>query len=313
LLICENSEMRIISLLAGGTEIVCALGAGDELVGRSHECDNPVWVRRLPCCTRAAFDTEMTSREIDAEVRRRLKAGEPLYHIDIRKINELRPELLIAQAHCEVCAVTPADVARSGEPIGCRLLSLQAGSIAGIMADVRSIADAIGRPDAGLRLVTELTARIERVRQAVAGRQRPTVALIEWTDPIFVTGNWGPELVEAAGGTPVLGAAGEHSQAIDWEALREADPDVLIIAPCGFSLPRALRELPTLEQYPGWIDLPVVQSRNAFFADGNLYFNRSGTTVADTAEIIADILHGTRLHMSDTTGIWRRHPATKSF
>jgi iron complex transport system substrate-binding protein len=305
--------MRIISLLAGGTEIVCALGAGDDLVGRSHECDNPAWVRRLPSCTRAAFDTEMTSREIDAEVRRRLKAGEPLYHIDAAKINELRPELLIAQAHCEVCAVTPADVARSGEPIACRILALQAGSLAGIIADVRSIAEAIGRSDAGQRLVTELTARIERVRQAVAGKQRPTVALIEWTDPIFVTGNWGPQLVEAAGGTPVLCTTGEHSRAIDWETVRQADPEVLIIAPCGFSLPRALRELPSLEQYPAWIDLRAVRSRNVFFADGNLYFNRSGITVADTAEILADILQGTRLHDGDATAIWRRQQATKSF
>ena len=313
MLICENSEMRIISLLAGGTEIVCALGAGDELVGRSHECDNPAWVRRLPCCTRAAFNTEMTSREIDAEVRRRLKAGEPLYQIETAKINELRPDVLIAQAHCDVCAVTPADVARSGQPIGCRVLSLQAGSIAGIMADVRSIADAIGRPDAGLRLLTELMARIESVRQAIASRRRPTVALIEWTDPIFVTGNWGPELVEAAGGTPVLCAAGKHSRAIEWETVRESDPDVLIIAPCGFDSPRALRELPTLERYPGWFDLRAVKSRNVFSADGNLYFNRSGTTIADTAEILADILHGTRLHDCDATVIWRRYEATKSF
>jgi iron complex transport system substrate-binding protein len=305
--------MRIISLLTGATEIVCALGAGDELVGRSHECDNPAWVRRLPSCTRAAFDTELTSREVDAEVRRRLNDGEPLYHIDTAKINELRPDLLIAQAHCEVCAVTPTDVTRSGKQIGCRVISLQAGSIAGIIADVQSIAEAIGRPDAGKRLVAEITAGIQRVRQAVAGRQRPTVALIEWTDPVFVTGNWGPELVEAAGGTPVLCAAGEHSRAIDWDTLRKTDPDVLIIAPCGFSLPRALRELPTLEQYPGWIDLRVVQSRNVFFADGNLYFNRSGTTIADTAEILADILHDTRLHDGDATVIWRRYESTKSF
>jgi iron complex transport system substrate-binding protein len=306
--------MRIISLLAGGTEIVCALGAGDELVGRSHECDNPAWVRSLPCCTRAAFDTEMTSRQIDAEVRRRLKAGEPLYHIDAAKIDELRPDLLIAQSHCEVCAVTPGDFARSGgERIDCRVLSLQAGSLAGIMADMRSIAEAIGRPDAGQRLVAELTGRIERVRQAIADRQRPTVAIIEWTDPIFVTGNWGPELVQAAGGTPILCAAGEFSRCIAWETVLQADPEVLVVAPCGFSLPRTLHELQTLEQNPGWFDLRAVKSRNVFFADGNLYFNRSGTTIADTAEILADILHGMRLHDGDAKAIWRRAQAKKNF
>jgi iron complex transport system substrate-binding protein len=306
--------VRIISLLAGGTEIVCALGAGDELVGRSHECDNPSWVRRLPCCTRAAFDTEMTSGQIDAEVRRRLKAGDPLYHIDAAKIDELRPDLLIAQAHCEVCAVTPEDVVRSGgEASGCRVLSMQAGSLAGIMADVRNIAEAIGRPDDGQRLVAEVTGRVERVRQAVANRQRPTVAIIEWTDPIFVTGNWGPELVEAAGGTPILCTAGEFSRAIAWETVRQADPEVLVVAPCGFSLPRAVREISTLEQYSGWLDLRAVKSRNVFFADGNLYFNRSGTTIADTAEFLADILHSTRLHEGDAKAIWRRAQAKKNF
>ncbi len=181
------------------------------------------------------------------------------------------------------------------------------------MADVQNIAEAIGRPDAGQRLVTELTARIESVQQTVAGRQRPTVALIEWTDPIFVTGNWGPELVEAASGTPILSTAGEHSRAIDWETVRQANPDVLIVAPCGFGLARALRERPTLERNPGWLDLRAVQSQNIIFADGNLYFNRSGITVADTAEILADVLHRTRLHDGDATVIWRRYETTKCF
>jgi iron complex transport system substrate-binding protein len=306
--------MRIVSLLSGATEIVCALGAGEELVGRSHECDDPAWVRQLPCCTRPAFDVELSSREIDAEVRRRLAAGEPLYHVDVARINELRPDLLIAQAHCEVCAVTPRDVARSGaEPPGCRSLSLQAGSLAGIMSDVLSTAAAIGRQPAGQRLVAELNGRIERVRQELAGRRRPSVAVLEWTDPVFAAGNWGPELIEAAGGTPLLGAAGEYSRAIPWDELLQADPEMLIVAPCGFNLPRALREILVLEQFPGWFDLQAVKTRCVFFADGNLYFNRSGTTVADTAEILADILHGTRLHAGDSATIWRRYEPRRSF
>ena len=306
--------MRIISLLAGATEVVCALGAGGKLVGRSHECDNPLWVRRLPGCTRPAFDAAMSSGQIDAEVRRRLQAGEPLYHIDVAKINELRPDLLIAQAHCEVCAATPGDVIRSGgRPLECRVLPLQAGSLAGIMADVASIAAAIDRADAGARLVAELTVRIARVQQAVAGQHKPTVAVIEWTDPVFTTGNWGPELIDAAGGTPLLGAAAEYSQAVSWDAVRRADPEVLIVAPCGFDLARALRELPTLESHPGWRELRAVRSERVFFADGNLYFNRSGITVADTAEIIADILHGTRLHAVEQIKVWRRDETRKIF
>jgi iron complex transport system substrate-binding protein len=306
--------MRIVSLLSGATEIVCALGAGEELVGRSHECDNPAWARQLPCCTRPAFDVELSSREIDGEVRRRLAAGEPLYHIDVAKINGLRPNLLIAQAHCDVCAVTPREVARSGgEPPGCRSLSLQAGSLAGIMSDVLSIAKAIGREVAGQRLVAEISGRIERVRQEMAGRRRPSVAVLEWTDPVFATGNWGPELIEAAGGAPLLGAAGEYSRAIPRGELLRADPEALIVAPCGFNLPRALREMPVLEQFPAWFDLRAVKTRNVFFADGNRYFNRSGTSVADTAEILADIVHGTRLHAGDSAMIWRRYEPRKRF
>jgi iron complex transport system substrate-binding protein len=271
-------------------------------------------VRQLPCCTRPAFEVALSSREIDAEVRRRLAAGEPLYHVDVARINALRPDLLIAQAHCEVCAVTPRDVARSGgEPPGCRSLSLQAGSLAGIMSAVLSVAEAIGRQPAGQRLVAELNGRIERVRQEVAGHRWPSVAVLEWTDPVFVTGNWGPELIEAAGGTPLLGTAGEYSRAISWDELLRADPELLIVAPCGFNLPRALREIPVLEQSPGWFDLRAVQTRNVFFADGNLYFNRSGTTVADTAEILADILHGTRLRAGDSEMIWRRYEPRRRF
>jgi iron complex transport system substrate-binding protein len=302
--------MRIISLLASGTEFVCALGAGDDLVGRSHECDNPLWVRRLPCCSRPAFDVEISSGEIDAEVRRRLRAGEPLFFVDHERIRDLRPDLIIAQAHCDVCAVTPRDVERVGQTPACRTVSLQASSISGIMEDIARVAEAIDRNVAGHRLIADLKRRIDHVRQAVSHHRRPTVIVLEWTDPIFAMGNWGPELIEAAGGIPLLGAAGQHSRAIDWNELRVADPEVLIVAPCGFHLPRALREVSTLERNAGWPGLRAVKARNVFFADGNLYFNRSGTTIADTAEILADILHGTRLHGVERTLVWARQCET---
>jgi iron complex transport system substrate-binding protein len=298
--------MRIISLVASGTEFVCALGAGDDLVGRSHECDNPPWVRRLPCCSRPAFDVEMPSGEIDAEVRRRLRGGEPLFFVDHERIGALRPDLIIAQAHCDVCAVTPRDVEGVVRTPACKTVSLQASSFSGIMEDVARVAEAIDRTSAGHRLIADLKGRIDHVRQAVANHRRPTVIVIEWADPIFAMGNWGPELIEAAGGIPLLGAPGEHSRAIGWNEVRNADPDVLIIAPCGFSLPRALREVSTLERNPGWLDLRAVTTRKTFFADGTLYFNRSGITIADTAEVLADILHGTRLHVVEPKLVWKR-------
>ncbi len=284
--------MRVVSLLASGTEIVCALGAGDGLVGRSHECDNPPWVRALPACTRPAFDIEMSSGRIDAEVRRRLKAGEPLYHVDAERIDSLRPDLLVAQMHCEVCAVTPGDVNRSGCVAAGEVLAMRAASVQGIFDDIADLGRALGRDRAAADLVDAMRRRMAAVHDAVKHRHAPSLVMLEWTDPVFAMGNWGPELVDAAHGRLVLGERGEHSSAIDWQRIRDADPDWLIIAPCGFDLKRARREVPTLEALPGWFDLRAVRGGKVVLADGNAYFNRSGTTIVETVEILAEILHG---------------------
>jgi iron complex transport system substrate-binding protein len=266
------------------------------LIGRSHECDNPEWVRSLPLCTKPAFDVSASSAEIDAEVRRRLKAGEPLYHVHTDLIRELKPDLLITQAHCEVCAVTPGDVERSGCGVLARqVLALTAGSVDGIYAGVMALAEALHRPQAGAKLIADMQRRIDAITEAVSGRPAPSVVMLEWTAPIFSMGNWGPELVDAANGNILLGEKGEHSQAIPWERVRHADPDYLIIAPCGFDLPRTRQEVPTLEALPGWSALRAVRSGRVALADGNKYFNRSGTTIVETVEIIAEILHGDRV------------------
>ena len=285
--------MRIVSLLASATEIVCALGAGDRLVGRSHECDNPEWVRELPRCTEPAFDVSVPSGAIDAEVRRRLRAGEPLYHLEAGLIESLEPDLLIAQTHCEVCAVTPGDVDRSGacRP-GVRQLALYAGCVEEIFASIGLVADALGLEEEGRRVVAGERARLARVREQAARSPRKTVVMLEWADPIFAMGNWGPELVEIANGELLLGAKGEYSAAIDAERLREADPEYLIVAPCGFSLERSLGERAVLERLPWWPELQAVRTGNVVYADGNLFFNRSGMTIAETAEIVAEVLHG---------------------
>jgi iron complex transport system substrate-binding protein len=187
--------MRIVSLLASGTEIVCALGAGESLVGRSHECDNPPWVAALPECTRPAFDISMSSGQIDAEVRRRLKSGEPLYHIDTELIDSLKPDLLVTQEHCEVCAVTPADVGRAGCVVAGQVLALGAGSVQGIFEGVGTIGRALRRERAATDLVEDMGRRIGAVHDAVKHRRAPSVIMLEWTDPVFAMGNWGPELV----------------------------------------------------------------------------------------------------------------------
>lgn len=284
--------MRVVSLLASGTEIVCALGAGDFLVGRSHECDNPEWVRRLPACSSPAFDVNVSSGEIDAEVRRRIRTGEPLYHIDKDMIRSLNPGLLITQAHCEVCAVTPGDVQRADCVTVSEVLALVAGSVAGIHDGIRNVARALRRESSGEMLIEQMMSRIRAVKEAVRDRRPQTVVILEWTDPIFAVGNWGPELVEAANGKLLIGEKGTHSAAIDWQKVRDADPEYLIVAPCGFDLARSRKELPHLQSLPGWLGLRAVKEGCVAFADGNKYFNRSGITIVDTVEIIAAILHG---------------------
>ena len=283
--------MRVVSLLAGATEMVCALGAGDTLVGRSHECDNPSWVQQLPSCSQPAFNISVSSGEVDAEVRRRLHAGEPLYHIDMELIRRLQPDLVITQSHCDVCAVTPADLERGGCAIAARQLSLSAATIEEIFRGIAQVAEALGVPERAPAVIERERERLETVRQRTAHLRRPTVVMLEWTDPFFAMGNWGPELVEIANGQPLLGHPGEISTAIPAENLRDADPEYIIVAPCGFNLERAEREQAVLERHPWWCDLRAVRNRKVSFADGNLFFNRSGMTIAQSAEILAEILH----------------------
>jgi len=285
-------RQRIVSLLASGTEIACALGGGGALVGRSHECDNPEWVRELPCCTSPTFDITLSSGEIDREVRRRLKAGEPLYDVDLALVNELRPGLLITQTQCAVCAVTPDDVARAaGSVVADQVVALSAGSLAGIHEGVRSVGRALGRPEAAKLLIADMERELDWIANRVRDRFAPRVVLLEWTDPLFSTGNWGPELVAAAGGRSLLSEAGQYSAAVSWGQVVEADPDYLVVAPCGFGLERTLREASVLEALPGWSETRAVRLGHVALADGNRYFNRSGTTIPETVRILAEILH----------------------
>jgi iron complex transport system substrate-binding protein len=283
--------MRIVSLLASGTELACALGAGDELVGRSHECDHPPWVRRLPALSRPTFDVSGSSAEIDRAVRARLQAGEPLYEVDQGALQALAPDVIISQTHCEVCAVTP----RCGEGTGAmhpgHTVALETGTLEGILAGFLTVADRLGRRPAGERLVAGIRARLDHWRAATAALPRPRVICLEWIDPPFAMGNWGPELVTLAGGQDLLGTTGAHSAAVTWDAIRAADPEVLVVAPCGFDLVRTRAEMPALAARPGWGSLRAVRAGRVHIADGNLHFNRSGPTLFDSIEVLAEILH----------------------
>lgn len=285
--------MRVVSLLASATEIICALDMGETLVGRSHECDSPAWVRSLPECSEPAFDISVSSGDIDREVNRRLRSGEPLYRIHTALIRELAPDLIVAQSHCEVCAITPGDIARSGASIpGARVLPLSASSVDGIFDTVLEISRALDCEARGRAVIACERKRLERLRERTASLRRRSVVVLEWTDPIFPMGNWGPELVEIANGEIALSNKGAHSFAIPSEQVLNADPEHLIVTPCGFNLARSMEELRVLERYPWWSTLRAVRNGKVAFADGNLFFNRSGMTISRTAEIVAEILHG---------------------
>jgi iron complex transport system substrate-binding protein len=292
-----SNPQRIVSLLASGTELVCELGLGDRLVGRSHECDYPEWVKRLPVVSRPTFDITGSSGEVDALVRERLKSGAPLYEVDEALLAELAPDVLITQTHCEVCAVSPADLVHQASPPRLarqQVVALSAGTLEGIWDGFVEVAKVLGVEETGRALVARLRERAARLAERTRALAKPSVVCLEWVDPIFAMGNWGPELVELAGGVNALGTAGEHSTTTPWQAVLDADPDVLVVAPCGFGLERAIHEMPIVAALPHFDELRAVKAGRVFAADGNLYFNRSGPSMFETPEILAEMLHPTQ-------------------
>jgi len=305
--------MRIASLLASGTELVCALGAGDSLVARSHECDHPEWVRGLPALSRPTFDTSLASCEIDRVVRERLRAGQPLYEVDEELLAALAPDVLITQTHCEVCAVTPADLTQEAALRLRRtpVVALATGTLDGILEGFLNVAGVIERREAGEELVTGIRRRLALIQEKTRPLPQPTVVCLEWIDPIFLMGNWGPELVAQSGGTELLGAPGGHSVGAQWEDVLRADPLVLLVAPCGFGIERTLTEMPILAKKPGWNDLRAVRSGRVVVADGNRYFHRSGPGTLETAEILAEILHPHEFPPRHENKAWQSYPSRR--
>jgi iron complex transport system substrate-binding protein len=283
---------RIVSLLASATELVCELGAGERLVGRSHECDHPSWVKRLPAVSRPTFDITGRSADIDARVQARLGTGQPLYEVDAKLLADLAPDLIITQTHCEVCAVSPANLSHGARIVTRRpVVTLGASTVSGVLNDFLQVAGVLGLATQGHETVERIRERLDTVAAATRPLRHATIVCLEWIDPIFPMSNWTPELVECAGGTGLLGAPGQHSVTTPWDAVRAADPEVLVIAPCGFELPRTLAEMPTFAARPGFADLRAVRTGRVYAADGNLYFNRSGPSLFKTPDLLAEILH----------------------
>src|SRR5580658_971309 len=283
---------RIVSLIASATEIVDALGQLDNLVGRSHECDYPERVKAVPVCTRPRIDVNADSREIDRAVKESARTSISIYDVLDDALRPLEPTHILTQIQCDVCAVSLRDVelalarGMKGNP---RIVSLRPDSLEQIWEDVRRVARALDMPDRGEEVVLELQARMMELIPP-AGAPAPRVACIEWIEPLMAAGNWTPELIELAGGVNLFGEAGKHSPWMTWEELKSADPDVLIVAPCGFDLGRTAQEMHWLTDRPDWRELSAVRSGRVFLADGNQYFNRPGPRVVETLEIITGIL-----------------------
>lgn len=279
-----------MSLVPSGTEIVCGLGAGDQLVGVTHDCDYPEWTRRLPRVTRSTIPAGSTSRQIDTQVREAGERGESTFHLDVAALAELRPELIVGQTLCAVCAVTLDQLPASREPAP-PVVPLTGTSIEGILADVERTAIALGRAETGRELVAALRARLAAVAARVASLPRPRVVCLEWTDPLFSAGHWVPEQVALAGGDDAIAQQGMPSRPIEWADVRAAEPEALIVMPCGFGRERAVRETDALRALPGWDELPAVRDGRVHAVDGNAYFSRPGPRVVDGVELLASLLH----------------------
>lgn len=286
--------MRVASLIASSTELVVALGQSEALVARSHECDHPAWVRRLPQVTAARVDASASSAEIDRQVRRQVETSLSVYSVDAAALQALRPDVILTQMQCEVCAVSERDVAAAlagwvGERP--RVVSLSPQSLADVLADVERVGEALGVAERGRALARQLRARIDEVAARVAGRPRRRVVLLEWLDPIMTAGNWMPELAALAGGDDPFGRPGEHAPYATWEQVRAADPEVVVALPCGFDLARTRQEMAAMTARPGWSDLQAVREGRVAVCDGNAFFNRPGPRLVESLEALAEVLH----------------------
>jgi iron complex transport system substrate-binding protein len=289
----DQGRLSVVSLLPSATEIVCALGHERSLVGRSHECDFPASVQKLPALTAARLPVEAPSAEIDRAVKSLLSQALSIYEVDAARLAELRPDVVVTQSQCDVCAVSEEEVVHAlGQLAGthARVISLAPKRLADVFADLHRVGDALGAAERAKSLVKELQARVDSVVAAVAAlaQPRPRVACIEWIDPPMGAGNWVPELVALAGGEPLFGEAGAHSAWLDWPAFIDARPDVIFVMPCGFDLSRTRAELHFLAARPGWNDLAA----RVFIVDGNQYFNRPGPRLVDSLELLAEAIWG---------------------
>ena len=287
--------MKIVSLLPSATEIVYALGLGDNLAARTHECDYPAQALEKPIITRSRLPEGLSSAEIDAAVRGQLGGGHSLYGMDQDLLAAIKPDVILTQQLCDVCAVSYDDVLAAACALpapGPCLVNLEPTTLDDVWNDIGRVGAATGCEAAAQALTASLRARVERVRQqAAAAKTRPRTVLLEWLDPLFCGGHWDPELVEIAGGWDALGRKHASSVQISWDSVRAFAPEVLVVAQCGFSAARSLADMADFARRPGFSSLPAAQAGRVYVVNGSDYFSRPGPRLADSLEILASLLH----------------------
>jgi iron complex transport system substrate-binding protein len=288
------TAQRIVSLLPSATEMICLLGLEDELVGVTHECDYPAFVRWLPKVTRTLIPTDASSGAIDGLVRERLKTDLALYSLDMEVLEELRPDLIVTQALCDVCAVAEDEVRNAActLPGAPRVINLEPETLAQVFTAIRAVAAAAGVETRADDVIDRLKARVGAVvTRSATIEHRPRVALLEWLDPPFSCGHWSPELVRMAGGVEGLGIEGQRSRTLSWDEVIAWKPEVVFIACCGFSVERTMEDMPLLRSVAGWDNLPAVREGRVYVTNGSDYFSRPGPRLVDSLEILAHTLH----------------------
>jgi iron complex transport system substrate-binding protein len=284
--------VRIVSLVPHATELLFALGLGSDVVGVTHECDYPPQAPKRPRVTRDVLPAGLSAREIDAAVRERTLEGLAIYELDRRALERVAPDLVVTQQLCPVCAVSYEEVAELARklPSRPRVLALDPKTLGETLGDVRTVAEATDRREAGIGLVRDAASRIDRVKLAVRAQPRVRVAALEWLDPVYVAGHWTPQMIELAGGEDVLGLPGERSEVVTWEAVAGARPQVVVVMPCGYDAPRAGDEARTYLR-----ELAGLGAERIVAVDASAYFSRPGPRLIDGIELLGHILHPQRL------------------
>lgn len=289
------TKVRIVSLLPACTEIACALGLEKQLVGRSHECDFPESIKKLPACTSAKFVCDVSSGEIDRQVKSLQQSTSSLYELNRQLIQELQPTHILTQAQCDVCAVHLADVEQMVAPWSNpkpKIIAINAERLSDLWKNVREIAMALDVENEGKAVIKPLKNRVaDIIMKTCQFEKRPSVVCLEWLDPIMAAGNWIPELVELAGGNNLFGETGKHSDWLPWKQVVDRDPEVIVLMPCGFGIQRTRSERNLITEFPSWARLRAVRDKRVYVVDANQYFNRPGPRLVDSLEILAEILH----------------------